>query len=152
MEAGLFTYAGRWAGLPVVSVIHLYTGDLVVPLELVSWVALKGHRIPRLTAIATTTPIHWYARVPAGCRHRAWTERDGQRAYKEKEEQTEEKGVGNGKSLVSNHIYIYIRYRVNSAFKLQFQNVTAKNFNSIGPFLAPSLYTLKIYNTAWKEE
>ncbi|TNN72288.1 hypothetical protein EYF80_017440 [Liparis tanakae] len=47
--------------------------DFVLPLELVSWVALKGHRIPRLTAIATTTPVHWDARVPAGCRHRAWT-------------------------------------------------------------------------------
>ncbi len=43
MEAGLFTYADRRAGLPVVSVIHLYTCDFVVPLELVSWVTLKGH-------------------------------------------------------------------------------------------------------------
>lgn len=67
MEAGLFTYADRRAGLPVVSVIHLYTGDFVVPLELVSWVTLKGHRIPRLTAISTTTAIHRYTWVPAGC-------------------------------------------------------------------------------------
>lgn len=43
MKVGVFTYADRWAGLPVVSVIHLYTGYFVVPLELVSWVTLKGH-------------------------------------------------------------------------------------------------------------
>lgn len=69
MEAGVLTYADRRAGLPVVSVIHLYTGDFVVPLELVSWVTLKGHRIPRLTAISTTTAVHRYAWVPAGCRY-----------------------------------------------------------------------------------
>lgn len=43
MKVGVFTYADRWAGLPVVSVIHLYTGYFVVPLELISWVTLKGH-------------------------------------------------------------------------------------------------------------
>lgn len=43
MKVRLFTYADRRAGLPVVSVIHLYTGYFVVPLELVSWVTLKGH-------------------------------------------------------------------------------------------------------------
>lgn len=78
-EAGLFTYAEGWAGLPVVSVIHLYTGDFVVPLELVSWVTLKGHWIPRLTTISTSTAIHRYAWVPAGCSYWACTERKGGR-------------------------------------------------------------------------
>lgn len=86
MEAGFFTYADRRAGLPVVSVIHLYTGDFVIPLELVSWVTLKGHWIPWLTAISTTTAIHWYTRVPAGCCHWAWTG-ETERAGREKREQ-----------------------------------------------------------------
>lgn len=67
MEPGFLTYADRGAGLPVVSIIHLYTGDFVIPLELVSRVTLKGHRIPWLTAVATTAAIHWDPWVPAGC-------------------------------------------------------------------------------------
>lgn len=70
-EAELFTYADRRAGLPVVSVIHLNAGYFVVPLELVSGVALKGHRIPRLTSISATTAIHWNTWVPAGCSYGA---------------------------------------------------------------------------------
>lgn len=63
------TYTDRRTGLPVVSVIHLDTGDFVVPLELISWVTLKGHRIPWLTAISTSATVHWHAWVPAGCGH-----------------------------------------------------------------------------------
>lgn len=68
-EAGLLTYADRWAGLPVVSVLHLYTGDFVIPLELVSRVTLERHRVPWLTTISTATAIHRYTWVPAGCSH-----------------------------------------------------------------------------------
>lgn len=96
MKPGLFTYADRRAGLPVVSVIHLYTGDFVVPLELVSWVALKGHGIPRLTSVSTTTAVHWHAGVSAGRSYRAWTERGeterGQKWHREKEERMEDEG------------------------------------------------------------
>lgn len=86
VEAGLLTYAHRWAGLPVVSVIHLYTGDFVIPLELVSWVTLKGHWISWLTAISTTTAIHWYTWVPAGCSHWAWAKTENDEGVEEKEE------------------------------------------------------------------
>lgn len=99
MEAGLFTYADRRAGLPVVSVIHLYTGDFVVPLELVSWVTLKGHWIPRLTAISTTTAIHWYTWVPAGCGYWAWTERDREEEREHRERSGGERGESNSKNL-----------------------------------------------------
>lgn len=75
IEIGLFTYTDRRTGLPVVSVIHLYAGYFVIPLELISRVALKRDRIPRLTAVSTTAAIHWYAWVPTGCSDWAYMER-----------------------------------------------------------------------------
>lgn len=107
--AKLFTYADRRAGLPVVSVIHLYAGYFVVSLELISRVALKGHGIPRLTAVSAPRAVHRYTWVPAGCSYGAWREvRQGQSGKwgKKKKEKEREQSQKSGSNFVCK-VYVY---------------------------------------------
>lgn len=63
--------AGR-AGLPVVSIFHLDAGDSALPLQFITWITRKGHRVARLPTFPISTAIHGNTRISAGCGQWTW--------------------------------------------------------------------------------
>lgn len=63
------TDAGGWTGLPVKPVVHLNAGDPGLALQVVAWIARKGHGVARLLAFAAAAAVHGRPRVSAGGRH-----------------------------------------------------------------------------------
>lgn len=61
------TDTARRAGLPVVSIFHLDAGDSALPLQFITWITRKGHRVARLPTFPVATAIHGNTRISAGC-------------------------------------------------------------------------------------
>lgn len=61
------TDTARRAGLPVVSIFHLDAGDSALPLQFITWITRKGHRVARLPTFPIATAIHRNAGISAGC-------------------------------------------------------------------------------------
>lgn len=66
------TDTARRAGLPVVSIFHLDAGDSALPLQFITWITRKGHRVARLPTFPVATAIHRNAGISAGCSQWTW--------------------------------------------------------------------------------
>lgn len=66
------TDTARRAGLPVVSIFHLDAGDSALPLQFITWITRKGHRVARLPTFPVATAIHRNTGISAGCSQWTW--------------------------------------------------------------------------------
>lgn len=66
------TDTARRAGLPVVSIFHLDAGDSALPLQFITRITGKGHRVARLPTFPVATAIHRNTGLSAGCSQWTW--------------------------------------------------------------------------------
>lgn len=66
------TDTARRARLPVVSIFHLDAGDSALPLQFITWITRKGHRVARLSTFPVATAIHGNPGISAGCSQWTW--------------------------------------------------------------------------------